>query len=126
VSAVLVMMLCGCPDRSESSFEQERQSVQKTWSATAELVRTGDVRRNNYTMEASWEYDFAGERSAAVEAFAKTKPANYELLHRTDTRLTFSRYDGHDSYQIVVTFGAPDAATQKSTKVAVVLKGFPD
>ncbi len=120
---LFLLIFCGCHEQLHSSLEEERQSVQKGWAGMAKLVRTGDVKQSRSEAESSWEYEFNGDCKAAIHAFAESKPSGYEMIYRDDSQLRFARFDGHDSYQLAVTFDAQ--ASHNSTTVLVVLHGLP-
>lgn len=121
-TALLVLVLCAC-NKAQSSFEQEYRSVQKTLSANAEATQNSRPRQNGYTSEASWQYEFQGQKEAAVKTFNSRIPPGYKLVRQTGTELSFARFDGHDSFYLTLTFVS---AKQDSTTVRVVLRSVPD
>jgi hypothetical protein len=121
-TALLVLALCACNKR-DSSFEQERRSVQKALSANAETTQDTRPRQNGYAWEALWQYELQGQKEAAMKTFETRIPAGYKLVRQTGTELSFARYDGHDSFHLTLTF---DAAKQDSTTVQVQLRSLPD
>ena len=125
-AAFLLLVLCACPDERRSSFEQERQSVQKAFLSAGKLIRSGEVRQNGNVMASSWDYEFAGNKDAAIQAFGASKPDGYKSIRQGDSEIVFAKFDGHDSFQVIATFAPPDSANRGSTAVSVVLQGFPD
>jgi hypothetical protein len=121
-TALLMLVFCAC-DKGQTPFEQEYRMVQKTLSGDAEPMQATRPRQNGYASEASWQYEFQGQKEAAMKTFATRIPAGYKLERQTDSELSFARFDGHDSYYLTLSF---DSAKQDSTTVLVVLKSLPD
>jgi hypothetical protein len=120
-----LLMLCACPDERRSSFEQERQSVQKALSGAGELARTHEVKQNGNMIESSWDFEFAGDKVAAVKSLNASKPDGYTSIRQGDSEVVFAKFDGHDSFQVIATFSTPDPAG-RMLAVSVVLKSYPD
>jgi hypothetical protein len=122
VTALLVVALCACNKR-DSSFEQECKLIEEKLSSGAESTRTKAPRQNGYGSEASWRYEFQGNRDAAMKTYEARIPAGYSPVRQTTSELDFARYDGHDSFHLTLTF---DAVKQDSTTVQVQLRSLPD
>jgi hypothetical protein len=117
-----MLVACAC-NKAQSSFEQEYRSVQKTLSANAEPTQVTRPRQNGYASEASWQYEFQGQKEAGMKVFQARIPAGYKAVRQTSSELTFARFDGHDSFYLTLSF---DSAKQDSTTVLAVLKSLPD
>lgn len=76
-------------------------------------------------MASSWDFEFTGNKDAAVKAFSANKPNGYNSIGQRDSEIVFTRFDGHDSFQVIATFSTPDPAGRKSA-VSVVFKSYPD
>jgi hypothetical protein len=117
------MLVCWACNKAQSSFEQEYRSVQRTLSANAEATQDSRPRQNGYASEASWQYEFPGQKKAAMKTFATRIPAGYKPVRQTDSELSYARFDGHDSFYLTLSFSS---AKQDSATVLVVLKSLPD
>jgi hypothetical protein len=122
ITALLVVALGACNKR-DSSFEQERKLIEEKLSSGAESTRTKVPRQNGYGSEASWRYEFQGDKDAAMKTYEARIPAGYSRVRQTASELDFARYDGHDSFHLTLTF---DATKQDSTTVQVQLRSLPD
>ncbi len=119
----LLLALCACTEEQNSTFDQERQAVQKTWSGEATLSRNAEVRRESNAIEASWDYEFAGNKEAAARMFSAKAPTGYKLIRQTDSEVALTRFDGNDSYYLTLSFAPTE---QNSTTVSVLLRAVPD
>lgn len=122
-AAFLFLVLCACTKDGASMFEQERQSVQKTWAANATVSASAESRRNSNSIEASWKYAFAGSKEASLKMFGAKIPIGYSVVRQTDSEITFSRFDGHDTFYLTLSF---TPAKQDATEVSVLLRSVPD
>ncbi len=120
--ALLLLVICGC-DKRESSFDQECRSVKGKLSAVTEPTHSDGPRRDGYSMIASWQFEFRGDRDAAMKAFETGIPAGYKPTQRTPSELGFARSDGNDRFSLTLTF---ESAAQDSTTVRVNLRSIPD
>ncbi len=121
---VLAVLLIGSCSRGRSSpFEKERARLQSRVPPQASRTKESALRRDGFHTEAFWEYDFAGHRAAAIQAFRASVPPDYQLLRGGETDLVYWKYDGHDSYFLTLTFARTDPP---STKVTVFLESLPD
>jgi hypothetical protein len=120
---LLAASFCSCGKAKRSTFQSEAQQLQVTWSGEAELKRSGGAQQIVNGMQETWGYQFSGGRDAGVNLFRSHTPAGYALVHQTDSELSFARWDGHDSYQLTLTF---ENSTNQTTTISVILKSFPD
>ncbi len=123
VCVFLVLSLCACSKPRPSTFESEAHWLQAVWAGDAVLKHTGTPRGNASWIEETWDYQFSGGPEAAVKLFRSHTPMGYTIVRQTDSELLLSRFDGHDSYQLTLTF--EDSIGQKTT-ATVNLKSFPD
>lgn len=119
----LLLALCACTEERNSTFDQERQAVEKTWSGEATLSRNAEVRRESSAIEASWDYEFAGNKEAAARSFAAKAPTGYKLVRQNDSEVGLAKFDGHDTYYLTVSFAS---AEKGSTTVSILLRAVPD
>lgn len=119
-ATLLVLVVCAC-NKAQSSFEQERKSVQKALSV-GEAVQDPRLRQNGYVSEALWQCEFQGQTGAAMKTFATRIPAGYKLVRESDSELNFARFDGHDSFYLTLSFYS---AKRDSTTVMVLLRSLP-
>lgn len=119
---MLLVALCAC-DKRNSSFDQECRSVQTQLSRGTEPTQSSGPKQGGDSTEASWQFNFQGDRDAAIKAFEARIPAGYKQVQRNDSELGYSRFDGSDSFYLTLKF---NPATQGSTTVAVNLKSTPD
>jgi hypothetical protein len=120
-ATLLMVVVCAC-NKAQSSFEQERRSVQLALSANSEPVQEARLRQNGYASEASWQYEIQGQKRAAMKTFATRIPAGYKLVRESDSELNFARFDGHDSFYLTISFDS----TKQESKVRVTLRSLPD
>lgn len=120
---LLALSFCSCSGGGHSSFPREAQWLQANWSGDAELIRTDAPRKDANAVQEIWAYQFAGGRDAAMKFFRNHIPAGYTLVRQADSDLSLAKFDGHDSYQLTLTF---EASTRETTTVLIVLKSFPD
>lgn len=120
------MAFCGCSHEMSSPFHRERSRVEKTLSAVGELLKTNEIKQSGTVMECSWDYEFAGEKSAAVSAFRKSQPNGYAVTSVSDSELVFGRFDGHDTFQVSLKFARSPSTDRVVTAVSAVLRGYPD
>ncbi len=119
---MLLVAICAC-SKHQSSFDQECISVQTQLSAGNEPIHSDGPRRDGYSLHASWQFEFRGDRDAAMKAFETRIPAGYKPTQRTPSGLGFARSDGNDSFYLTLAF---DSTAQGSTPVKVNLRSMPD
>lgn len=119
----LVTSFCACNKAKPSTFQNEAQWLQAVWTSDAELKHTDRPQQNANGMQETWTYQFAGGLDAAVKLFRNHTPLGYTIVQQTDSELWFSRFDGHDSYQLNLIF---ESSMDQKTTVSVILKSFPD
>ena len=119
---MLLVAVCGC-SKYDSSFDQECRSVRAQLSAGVEPTHSDGPRRDGYSLNASWQFEFRGNRDAAMRSFESRIPAAYKPMQRTASELGLVRSDGNDSFSLTLTF---DSAAQDSTTVRVNLRSIPD
>ncbi len=119
---LLLVCMCGC-DKRDSTFDQECRSMRTQFSAVAEATHSDGPRRDGYTLNASWQFEFRGNRDAAMKSFENRIPVGYKATQRTASELGFARSDGNDSFSLTLTF---DAAARDLTTVKVNLRSIPD
>jgi|SRR5581483_11491106 len=120
--ALLLVALCSC-NRRDSSFDRECRSVQTQMSAGTEPAQFSGPKQDGYSIDASMQLNFRGDRDAAMKAFEARIPAGYKQVQRTESDLSYSRFDGSDSFYLTLKF---DRGTQGSTTVTVNLRSTPD
>jgi hypothetical protein len=120
---LLAVSFCACSKAKPSTFQNEAQWLQTIWSGDAELKHGGAPQQNPNEMQQAWNYQFLGGRDAAMNLFRSHIPPGYSLVRQTNSELSFARWDGHDSYELALTF---DNSTNQTTTVSVILKSFPD
>ena len=120
---LLAISFCACSKAKSSTFQGEAQWLQAVWAGDAELKHTDVPRRNANGMQETWGYQFSGGRDAAMKLFGTHTPAGYKLVRQGDSELSFARWDGHDSYQLELTF---ENSTNQLTTISVILNSFPD
>ncbi len=119
---LLLVCMCGC-DKRDSTFDQECRSLQTQLSAVAEATHSDGPRRDGNSLNASWQFEFRGNRDAAMKSFENRIPVGYKPTQRTPSELSFARYAGNDSFYLTLTF---DSGAQDSTTVRVNLRSIPD
>ncbi len=126
VAALIVLaglLICSCARSGTSSFERERDSIQRHLPTDARLLRAAPARENGHATEASWECDFPGNAGAAKNTFRKNVPPDYKPVLGSDIDMAYTKYDEHDSFYLTLEFRRTDA---NSTTVTVLLKSIPD
>jgi hypothetical protein len=123
VAVLLAISFSACSRSGLSPFQRESQWLQAIWSSDAELTHSDVPQQSASEMQERWGYQFSGRREAAVKLLRSHTPAGYTLVRESDSELSFARWDGHDSYQLTLTF---EDSTNQTTMVSVILKSFPD
>lgn len=118
-----VLSVAGCSKQGDPTFPQEQAAITKALPSEARLVSSAKARRIGETIETSWICEIITSPGVAKATFQERIPPDYKLIRTGDQEFTYTKYDGHDEFDLTVTFA--EGANQK-TAMNVVLRSIPD
>lgn len=113
----LVVLSC---NRRTVTFDHEREAVQQAMGE-ARLLSASTPKRDSRSVEASWEYEIAGNLTDAKNRLRRAFSA-YQLVREDEQALSFARFDGADSFYLTCQM-IPGG--KGSTRISIALKSSP-
>ena len=89
-SLLLSALFAGCTATNNSSFDRERQALERTMPSESRLLSSAGAHRNGGTLEASWQYEMAGKPDTARTVLRAAFDNQYQLVHEAADNLSFA------------------------------------